>query len=144
MSDNSRNSASIRKNLGSAVIIAGMQIGGALLLTLAHQQGVIDQDTVTRGVMVLIGLGVAAYGNAMPKTLDGPRPLSRNDAAVQQAIKRVGGWMMLLGGLVYAGLWAFAPRDVALVGCVAAMIVAMAIMGIYAVWRYAISRRSAS
>ena len=142
MSDNPISTA--RKSIRSGLVIAGMQIGGALCLTLIHRQGMIDQDTVTRGVMVLIGLGIAAFGNAMPKTLDGPQPLSRRDASAQQAIKRVSGWMMLLGGLVYAGLWAFAPRDVALFGCVAAMVVAMLVMALYSVWRFAESRRAAS
>ena len=72
-------------SLRSAVILGGVQIGGALLLALANQQGLIDDETRTRGVMVLIGLCLAAIGNRMPKTMDGPPPRSVSLAALRQS-----------------------------------------------------------
>ena len=39
---------------------------------------------------------------------------------LQAQVKRVGGWSMVLSGLVYAGVWVFAPIPVAVaVGCAA-------------------------
>ena len=112
-------------SLRSAVILGGVQIGGALLLALANQQGLIDDETRTRGVMVLIGLCLAATGNRMPKTMDGPPPRSVSLAALRQSVLRLGGWALMLGGVVFAGLWAFAPHDLALVGSLIAVGAAM-------------------
>ena len=56
------------------------------------------------------GLMIAWYGNRMPKAV-------APSACARQAT-RVAGWSLVLSGLVYAGLWAFAPIPVALsVGC---------------------------
>lgn len=121
----------LRANLG----LAGVQIGGALILLLASKQGWIDDETRTRGAMVLIGLCLAAIGNRMPKTMDGPPPRSVSLAALRQSVLRLGGWALMLGGVVFAGLWAFAPRDVALVGSLAAVGTAMTVtMGGCAWW----------
>jgi hypothetical protein len=40
---------------------------------------------------------------------------------------RTAGWAMMVGGLMFAGLWAFAPLDVARVGAVTALGVSMAL-----------------
>ena len=77
-------SRTARKRIISALIIAGVQVGGALLLSYARKQGMIDGETVTRGVMVLIGLGLAAFGNTMPKMLDVAAP-----SAIRIPISRV-------------------------------------------------------
>lgn len=79
----------------------------ALGATYARNLGYIDAETVTRLVLGSTGLMVAWFGNRMPKTV-------APSARARQA-QRVGGWSMALSGLVYAGLWAFAPTDVALV-----------------------------
>ena len=132
------------KNIRSALILAGVQLGGALALSFAHSQGLIDDDTKTRGVMVLIGLCLAAIGNRMPKTQDGPPPKSVSLAAMRQAVLRLGGWALMLGGLAFAGLWAFAPRDVAPVSSIAAVGVALAVtIGGCAWWVFKHHRSSA-
>ncbi|GAB2497559.1 hypothetical protein GCM10027084_08320 [Pseudoxanthomonas sangjuensis] len=130
------------KNIRAALVIAGVQIGGALLLTFLRKQGVIDGETTTRGVMVLIGLGLAAYGNRMPKSLEGPPPPSPGLAATRQAVQRVGGWAMTLAGLAYAGLWAFASRDVALVGSLVVVGASVAVTLGYIAWRVCSGHRS--
>ena len=107
-----------RETTGS-LIWAGGLIAVALGASLARQQGYVDGDTVTRIVLGLTGLMVAWYGNRMPKTFV-------PDAQVRQA-KRVGGWALALSGLVYAGLWAFAPMSVALIGGCGAIIAGMAV-----------------
>ena len=91
----------------------------ALLATFARSQGLIDTETVNRIVMGSIGLMVVWFGNRMPKTL----ALS----AQARDAQRVGGWSMVLSGLIYAGLWAFAPHDVAVIGGSAAVLIGIAV-----------------
>lgn len=95
----------------------------ALCATFARQQGYIDADTVTRLVLGATGLMVAWFGNRMPKTI-------APSARARQA-QRVGGWSMALSGLVYAGLWAFAPTNVAVIGGCGAIIIGIAVTFFY-------------
>jgi hypothetical protein len=134
-----------KKSIRSALILAGAMLVGTLLLTVAHKQfGLIDQETTTRGVMVLIGLMLVAVGNGMPKQQDGPPSQTIGDVVVRQSITRVGGWAMMLGGLIWVGLWAFAPRDQAQVGSMAAVATAVVVMVAYAIVRYRAHRRSSA
>ena len=61
--------------------------------------------SVMRLVIGPIGLWMAWYGNRIPKNVV---PGARAGQA-----QRVSAWSMVLSGLVYAGLWAFAPLPVA-------------------------------
>jgi hypothetical protein len=133
-----------RKSIRTALLLAGVQIAGALLLTLANKLGWIDSETTTRGVMALIGLMLVTIGNGMPKQQEGPPSQTIGDAIVRQSITRVGGWAMLLGGLVWTGLWIFAPRDLAEIGSIAAVAAAALVMFAYAIWRYRAHRRSSA
>lgn len=84
----------------------------ALGASYARNHGIIDQDTTSRVVIGLNGLMIAWIGNRMPKTVA--------PSAVTRQVQRVGGWSLVLSGLVYAGVWAFAPIQVAVfVGCAA-------------------------
>jgi hypothetical protein len=106
---------------------AGGMIGLALGANLARKLGYIDADTVTRMVVGINGLMVAWFGNRMPKAVV---PV----AGVRRQVMRVGGWAMVLSGLVYAGTWAFAPIPVAIwVGC-GAIVAGMAVTIGYSVW----------
>ena len=125
-----------RKTIRNALILAGIQIVGALLLTLANKLGWIDSETTTRGVMVLIGLMLVVVGNSMPKTQEGPPEQTVGQVAARQSILRVGGWALTLGGLVWAVLWVIAPRDLATIGSIAAVATAVLVMFVYAVWRF--------
>jgi hypothetical protein len=132
-----------KKSIRSALILTGGMLAGTLLLTIAHKQfGLIDSETTTRGVMVLIGLMLVVVGNGMPKQQEGPPPQSVGEITTRQAITRVGGWAMTLGGLIWAGLWAFAPRDIAQWGSIAAVGTAVVIMIVYSIWRFGKYRRS--
>jgi len=91
----------------------------ALGATYARTLGYIEAETVTRLVLGATGLMVAWFGNRMPKTF-------APSARARQA-QRVGGWSMALSGLVYAGLWALAPTDVALIGGCAAILAGIAV-----------------
>ncbi|RZJ03194.1 MAG: hypothetical protein EON89_12430, partial [Brevundimonas sp.] len=126
--------AQARKQIVGALVLAGAVIGGALVLTLLKTRGVIEAETASRGVQVVIGLMLAWYGNFMPKQPGGARRSVRAQAVTQAAL-RVGGWAMTLGGLAYAALWAFAPRDVADWASVVVVAGAMAVTVGYAAWR---------
>jgi len=84
--------------------------GGIVLLALgakfARGQGYIDHDTVLRLVIGANGLMIAYFGNRAPKMVA--------PSACARQITRFAGWSMVLSGLVYAGLWAFAPVSFAL------------------------------
>lgn len=118
----------MNKDLTGSLAWAGGIIAVALGATAARQAGMIDGDTVTRIVLAVTGLMVAWYGNRMPKTFA--------PSASARRVTRVGGWSLALSGLLYAGLWAFAPFDLALwLGCGAI------IAGILVTVGYAISLR---
>lgn len=91
----------------------------ALGATTARNLGFIDGDTVTRLVMGAIGLMLVSFGNRMPKRIV--------PVAWARRANRVGGWSMVLSGLVYAGLWAFAPKTVAVTVGSGAVLAGMAV-----------------
>lgn len=82
----------------------------ALCASLARKLGYLDSETVTRLVIGANGLMIAWWGNRMPKVFV-------PNAAARQ-LRRVAGWSLVLSGLVYSGMWAFAPLALAVpVGC---------------------------
>src|SRR5690606_26617952 len=91
----------------------------ALAATYARRLGYIDGDTVTRIVLGATGLILVWYGNRMPKTII-------RGAGARQAT-RIGAWSMVLSGLVYAGLWAVAPVQTAIIGGCAAVLTGLAV-----------------
>ena len=102
--------------------------GGALLVS-ARKLGYIDSDTVTRVVFATNGLMIAWYGNRIPKSIV--------PSAQAREAQRVAGWSMVLSGLTYAGLWAFAPIVVAEIAGIGAVFA-----GVAATLGYCLSRRS--
>ena len=105
-------------------VIAPLAWGGgivavALVSTLARKLGYIDGDTVTRVVIGLTGLMIAANGNRLPKVVV--------PNAYAQRARRVAGWSLVLSGLVYAGLWAVAPIQVAIWGGCGAVVAGIAV-----------------
>lgn len=103
---------------GSLVCAVGI-IALALAATYARRLGYIDGDTVTRIVLGATGLILVWYGNRMPKSMI-------RGAGVRQAT-RIGAWSMVLSGLVYAGLWAVAPVQTAIIGGCAAVLTGLAV-----------------
>ena len=77
----------------------------ALVGTAARKLGWIDHDTLLRTVIGANGLLIAWNGNRMPKQWV--------PSAWARRVRRGGGWSMGLSGIVYAGLFAFAPLSVA-------------------------------
>ena len=94
-------------------------LGVALAASFARKLGYVDDETVRRVVIGLTGLMIASFGNRIPKTFV---PSSR----ARQA-RRIAAWSLVLSGLVYAGLWAFAPIRIAIVGGCAVVLLGMAI-----------------
>jgi hypothetical protein len=101
--------------LAWGVGIVALAIGA----TLARRLGYIDGDTVQRVVIGANGLMIAWFGNSLPKAFV-------PNAHARQA-RRVAGWSLVLSGLVYAGLWAFAPIPVAVAGGCAAVAAGIAV-----------------
>lgn len=100
----------MNKDVKGSLAWGGTLIGLALAATFAREQGWIAADVVTRLVMGATGLMVAWFGNRMPKAF------VRGQNA--RKVARLGGWSMAVSGLIYAGAWAFAPIDLAVVlGC---------------------------
>jgi len=91
----------------------------ALGASYARELGYLDGNTTTRVVIGLNGLMLVWIGNRMPKGI-APNACARQ-------VKRIGGWSMVLSGLLYAGLWAFAPIPVAKVVGSAAVIAGIAV-----------------
>lgn len=98
----------MKKELIGSLVWAVVMLALSFGATFARTLGYIDQDTVRRVVTAAIGLWLAWFGNRMPKAM----VQVRVPAAARQA-RRVTAWSMVLSGLVYAGLWAFAPIPVA-------------------------------
>lgn len=96
-------------------VVGSLAWGGGILVlalcaSLARKLGYMDSETVTRIVIGANGLMIAWWGNRMPKAFV-------PNAAARQ-LRRFAGWSLVLSGLVYAGMWAFAPISVAVaVGC---------------------------
>jgi hypothetical protein len=150
MSDSSTSSADWKtfrrnawKSMRGWLVIAGLQVAGGLLLAFAYRQGLVDKEWMIRGAMVLIGLGLAASGNRIPKTTDGLPPHTLPLAALKQKVLRTAGWMMVLGGLAFAGLSAFAPLQFGLMAATTALGVSLAIgLGFVAYWIHVYHRSS--
>ncbi|WP_299175396.1 ammonium transporter [uncultured Brevundimonas sp.] len=109
----------MKKDLIGSFAWAGAIVAVALCGKLARDAGLLDADTVTRVVVGLNGLMIAWMGNRLPKTFV-------PNACARQA-RRVAGWSLVLSGLVYAGLWAFAPIPVAVAGGSGAVLTGIAV-----------------
>lgn len=132
------------KTMRNSLAIAIAQVAGALLLAFARKQGWIDAEGVMRGAMIIIGLGVAAIGNMIPKTRDGLAPPTLELAALRQRVLRIAGWSLMLGGLMFAGLSAFAPPHVAPMGAVITLGGSIAVMIFFVVKWIVAYHRSAT
>jgi hypothetical protein len=123
----------ILKRTSSALALAGLILATAAALSYAQRVDAIGADAARRIMQVMIGLGLAAYSNLMPKNV-GRWPASMVAAASAQSALRVGGWSMTLAALTYAGLWAFAPIAVANIAGMAVVASAILITMGYGGW----------
>lgn len=111
--------AAAKRELVFALIWGGAILALALAAKIASRHGYIDNDTVLRVVIGINGLMIAWYGNRIPKVFV-PSTEARR-------AKRVAGWSQVLSGLVYAGLWAFAPIPVAITAGSAAVVAGLVV-----------------
>ena len=130
----------IIKRFGGAIALAVSFLAAAAALRYAGSQGYIGEEVATRAVQVVIGLGLAAYANVMPKQLSGPRKSAEAETRAQAA-QRVGGWSITLAGLVHAGLWAFAPLPFANPASMVVVASAVVLTLGYAVWCFTLRGR---
>ncbi len=128
------------KRLGFALGVAAAFLALAAGMRFAAAEGMISEDLAQRIVQVLVGLGLAAYANVVPKQVSGPRRSLEAETRSQAAL-RVAGWSMTLAGLAYAGFWAFAPLPfagaVSMIPVAAAMVLTVG----YALWSFTACRR---
>ncbi|MGV8930153.1 MAG: hypothetical protein ACOH1E_10390 [Brevundimonas sp.] len=129
------------KRLSWAIALAVFILGSALALRYAEGAGMVGEETGRRAMQVLIGLMLAAYANLMPKQLGRARNSAVAEARAQSAL-RVGGWSLTLAGLTFAGLWAFAPIDVADVASMVVVAAAMVVTIGYAIWAFTACREA--
>ncbi|HYD28999.1 hypothetical protein [Brevundimonas sp.] len=124
-----------------AIALAAFIVAAALALRHAEGAGWIGDEGARRAMQVLIGLMLAGYANMMPKQPGRPRGSPRAEAAAQAAL-RVGGWSMTLAALAYAGLWAFAPLNIANIASIVVVGGATALTLGYSVWAFMSCRRA--
>ena len=72
----------------------------SLLASYLRDLGYTDANTVTRVVMCLTGLMVASFGNRVPQSL-----LPETETATG---RKLASKSLVLGGMTFTGLWAFA------------------------------------
>lgn len=102
----------MNKDIRGSLAWGGGIIVLALIASFARARDWLDHETVLRLVIGANGLMIAWWGNRMPKAVVPSHQAHK--------VARVGGWSMVLSGLVYAGVWAFAPIQTAvIVGCAA-------------------------
>ena len=113
----------MNRDLTAGIAVAGAMLALAYGAKWAGHQGYIDGDTVTRLVVGLNGLIIAWFGNRIPKAI------APNGCALQA--KRVAGWSIVLSGLAYSAIWAFAPISVALVAGSGVIVAGIAVTVFY-------------
>jgi hypothetical protein len=120
------NKVTMNKELMATLVWVGGTAAVTLGAIIALKLGYIDDDTCLRVVIGFYGLMVAWYGNRMPKTFVRSSQLRQ--------VRRVSAWSQVLSGLVYAGLWAFAPIPLAMWGGVGALLAGSAVTLGYFLW----------
>ena len=123
----------ILKKMSFAIALAVIFLGTSAALLYAQRMDLIGPDTAKRTMQVLSGLILAAYANLMPKDV-GRWQASAVAVARAQSALRVGGWSLTLAGLIYAGLWAFAPLAFANIASVVVVATALLITMAYGGW----------
>ena len=93
----------MKRQVLTSLAFAVVVLGVALALKWGERQGLVDHDVPMRWTMILTGLMLAFYANAIPKSAK-PAPSAR-----VLTLQRVSGWTMVLAGLAYAAVWAFIP-----------------------------------
>jgi len=83
-------------------------------MAFARKMGYVDDDAFLRIVIGFNGVMIAWYGNRLLKTFF--------VSAKARNARRVAGWTQVISGIVFAGLWMFAPIPVAIAGGIGAIV----------------------
>jgi hypothetical protein len=110
----------MNKEIKAGLVWAGRVLAISFGAVTARKLGYVDGDTVMRLVMGINGLLIVWYGNRIPKTV-----IARS-AQARQA-QRVAGWSQVISGLIYTGLFLFAPIRLAALGGASAVFAGMAV-----------------
>jgi hypothetical protein len=123
----------IRRPVGIALATAAAILATSALAKYLQSAGALDPETGKRMVQVVIGLGLAVWGNYMPKRfgVGGANACASSRAC---SAVRVGGWAMTLAGLTHAVLWASAPLPVADAIATTAVVSALMVTLTYGLW----------
>ncbi len=118
----------MKKQIGSALIVAAMVVAVSFGLKRLVAAGAITHDQYVlgyRALNVAFGLGLAWFGDTLPKRL-GPVPDSLAAAVCRQSFTRSAGPIYVVGGLVFVLDWLIAPFRLAAFIGTAAMLIMMA------------------
>ncbi|MYM22875.1 hypothetical protein GTP46_09480 [Duganella sp. FT135W] len=121
-----------------ALIYAALLLGMAALVRF-YCSDTPSPEWTQRLFGVLTGCAVIWYANKVPKALL-PLAYLRCDPAVEQSLRRVCGWSLLLGGLGYVIAWLAAPIAWAYLAAAAALGSALCVFLLCLAWRW--GRRS--
>ncbi len=84
-------------------------LAAVALFALAKGHGLVDAAVSRRAIGLLVGLMIVFVGNLVPKLRPLNSPSSDPDKA--GAAERSAGWTLVLTGIAYIALFAFAPLD---------------------------------
>jgi len=96
----------MNRQIAQALVLAGSTLAGSIALTVARKTGIIDHETTTRALMVLIGLVMMITANDIPKS-------TTAKSARGQALQRLTGRAMVIAYLIWLAVWIFAPMNLA-------------------------------
>ncbi len=102
--------------VGVPIALLTLAICGAVFI--ARRLGWVDGDAGARLAMAISGLTVVYFGNRIPKEAPTRSPRA-------QVVRRFAGRVMVLAGLLNAGIWVFAPMEVAALASMVPLILAV-------------------
>jgi hypothetical protein len=88
---------------------------GMIGFALAREFGLLGMDAGKRGAAAMMGLMLSACGNVLPK-IARRLELGRDVAAAYASADRVAGWVLVMTGFAWVGIWLFAPIETAPIG----------------------------
>ena len=127
------------KPILSSIIFGLLFMIVALVLRWAAAHHVVSRDIPLRGLEMLMGLMIAFYGNAIPKTLQRLRE-GKVEGGRAQSLRRTIGWLLTVGGLGFAAVWASAPLSEAVGWSMAVIGTAIGLIVVCIVWTHMASR----
>jgi hypothetical protein len=98
----------------------------------------ISPTLASRLLGILLATQAVFYANEAPKYLS---PMSEScDASAEQSLRRFSAWVLVVGGLAYAGVWAVAPLQIA--NMLASSLLGTAVVIVFVRVAWAMLRRS--